>query len=212
MAPTCPRPLNHIAIGVSDIEAAIRWYEEVLGFRAFAGPFELAREADETGRIGDVLGPRFGRVKIAHLATGSGVGLELFEAIDPPHERREESIEFWKSGTFHFCVTDPDIEGLVDKIVATGGRQLSRIWDDRPLRANSAWSIARIPTARSSRSTRTATRSSRAGAPPNSPNPNRDLPGRASNGAGIRSDGRHILVLFGRRDESRKSLEERPWE
>ena len=132
MAATCPRPLNHIAIGVSDIEAAIRWYEEVLGFRAFAGPFELAREADETGRIGNVLGPRFGRVRIAHLATGSGVGLELFEVIDPPHERREESIEFWKSGTFHFCVTDPDIEGLVDKIVATGGRQLSRIWDDRP--------------------------------------------------------------------------------
>ena len=80
---------------------------------------------------------------------GSGVGLELFEAIDPPHERREESIEFWKSGTFHFCVTDPDIEGLVDKIVATGGRQLPGSGTTGPL-GRISWSITRIPTARSS--------------------------------------------------------------
>lgn len=132
MTKTSPRPLHHIAIGVADIEAAIAWYAEVLGYRVFTGPIELAIEDDRTGQLKDVLGPRFRKLKIAHLSTGSGCGLELFESIDPPHERRDEDVEFWKSNIFHFCVMDPDIEGLLAKIVANGGRQLSKIWEDRP--------------------------------------------------------------------------------
>ena len=132
MAPTTPRPLHHIAIVVGDIEAAIRWYQDVLGYRVFTGPAELTVETDDRGQRRDVLGPRFRRLRIAHLSTAGGCGLELFEPIDPPFERRPEDVEFWRSGTFHFCVTDPDIEGLVARIVATGGRQLSKVWDDRP--------------------------------------------------------------------------------
>lgn len=132
MATTVPRPIHHIGIGVSDIEAAIKWYEEVLGFRAFTGPVELTLERDDTGQLADVLGPKFRKMKLAHLSTGMGVGIELFQSIDPPHQRRSEDVEFYKSGTFHFCVTDPDIEGLAARIVASGGRQLSAIWDDRP--------------------------------------------------------------------------------
>jgi catechol 2,3-dioxygenase-like lactoylglutathione lyase family enzyme len=132
MTPQSPRPLHHIAVGVSDIDAAIEWYENVLGYRVFTGPVELTVEGDGRGQLRDVLGPKFRRLKIAHLSTGTGVGLELFESIDPPHERRDEAVEFWKSGTFHFCVTDPDIEGLVKRIVDHGGKQLTQIWDDRP--------------------------------------------------------------------------------
>jgi catechol 2,3-dioxygenase-like lactoylglutathione lyase family enzyme len=130
--PTTPKPLNHIGIGVSDIDAAIEWYSSILGYRVFTGPIELTLEADGHGQLADVLGPSFRRLKIAHLSSGAGCGIELFESIDPPHQRRTEEIEFHKSGTFHLCVTDPDIEALVDKIAATGGRQLSKIWDDRP--------------------------------------------------------------------------------
>ena len=129
---TCPRPLHHIGIGVSDIDAAIKWYEEVMGYRVFTGPIVLSLENDSRGQLRNVLGPGFRKLKIAHLSTGGGCGLELFQSIDPPHERRTENAEFWKSGTFHFCVTDPDIEGLVAKIKASGGKQLSEIWDDRP--------------------------------------------------------------------------------
>jgi catechol 2,3-dioxygenase-like lactoylglutathione lyase family enzyme len=132
MSQVCPRPLHHIGIGVSDIDAAIKWYEEVLGFRLFAGPFDLTRSGDKTGQLADLFGPPFQKLKIAHLSTGSGVGLELFEAVDPAHVRRTDGVEYWKSGTFHFCVMDPDIEGLAAKIAATGGKQLSKIWEDRP--------------------------------------------------------------------------------
>jgi hypothetical protein len=29
------------------------------------------------------------------------VGFELFQLIDPPHERRATSLEFWKNGFSH---------------------------------------------------------------------------------------------------------------
>jgi catechol 2,3-dioxygenase-like lactoylglutathione lyase family enzyme len=129
---TYPRAVNHVAISVADIDAAIRWYQDVLGFRLFAGPVELSIDDDPRGQLRDVLGPAFRKVRVAHLATGNGVGFEIFQSIDPPHRRSETPVEFWRSGVFHLCMTDPDIEGLTARIVATGGRQLSKIWTDRP--------------------------------------------------------------------------------
>jgi catechol 2,3-dioxygenase-like lactoylglutathione lyase family enzyme len=132
MDSTQPRPLHHVAIVVGDIQAAINWYRDVMGYRVFTGPIELSLEMDTRGQLRDVLGPKFRRLRIAHLSTSSGWGLELFEPIDPPFERPAEDVELWRGGPFHICVTDPDIEGLIERIVATGGRQLSKIWDDRP--------------------------------------------------------------------------------
>lgn len=132
MAITTPRPLHHIGIGVYDIDAAITWYEEVLGYRCFTGPVEVSAGTDETGQMVNLFGAGFQRLKIAHLSTGGGAGIELFESINPPHRLRDDRVEYDRSGTFHFCVTDPDIEGLVHKIVSTGGQQISKIWGDRP--------------------------------------------------------------------------------
>ena len=132
MTVSSPRPLHHIGIAVPDIAAAIDWYSDVLGYRVFAGPVLLDLAADSRGQLKDVLGPRFRKLKIAHLSTGSGIGIELFEPIDPPFEGPTENVEFWRGGPFHICVTDPDIETLIARVVAKGGRQLSQIWDDRP--------------------------------------------------------------------------------
>ncbi|MCP4379819.1 MAG: glyoxalase [Hyphomicrobiales bacterium] len=132
MSEICPRPLHHIGVTVSDMKKAISFYEEVFGYRLFTGPVELTREGDMRGQLENVLGPGFRKLKIAHLSTGTGVGLELFEPIDPPFERQEDDVAYWKSGTTHFCVTDPDIEGMIARIEANGGKQLSEIWDDRP--------------------------------------------------------------------------------
>jgi lactoylglutathione lyase family protein len=69
----------------------------------------------------DVFGNGFGSFKIAHLVTSDGVGVELFEfrGAEPP----SPDFEYWKSGVFHFCVQDPDVEGLAERIVAAGGKQ-----------------------------------------------------------------------------------------
>lgn len=132
MTRTIPRPLHHIGICVPDIDAAVAWYADVMGYRVFTGPVLLDVEKDARGQLKNLFGPKFRKLKIAHLSTGGGCGLELFEPVDPPFEKPASDVEYWRGGPFHFCVTDPDIEGLAARITATGGRQLSEIWDDRP--------------------------------------------------------------------------------
>lgn len=130
-APVYPRAVNHIGVGVADIERAIRWYQEVLGFTLLRGP-KTVRGDDPDADVRDVLGPDCNALLHAHMVSVNGIGLELFQLLDPPHERREPSLEYWKSGFFHICVTDPDIEGLAARIAASGGRQRSKIWRNDP--------------------------------------------------------------------------------
>ena len=53
-------------------------------------------------------------------------------------ERIRKDFEYWKTGTFHFGVQEPDIEGLVAKIVAHEGIQRMPIReyypDEKPYR------------------------------------------------------------------------------
>lgn len=127
-----PVSINHVGAVVPDIEAAIRWYTDVMGFGLIAGPFDLTRHVPNIEQIKDVLGGQLIHLRIAHMTTGNAVGFELFEPIDPPLEKRENMVEFWRAGYFHICVTDPDVEALVERIVETGGQKLSQIWPDRP--------------------------------------------------------------------------------
>jgi len=62
---------------------------------------------------------------LVHMAAANGFGLELFQLLDP---RRERSLEYWKSGFFHICVTDPNIEELASRMASSGGRQRSKVW------------------------------------------------------------------------------------
>ena len=59
--------------------------------------------------------------EIAHLSTSDGIGVELFCF---PHGVKE-APEFspFNTGLFHFCIQDPDIESLVEKVVENGGKQ-----------------------------------------------------------------------------------------
>ncbi|HJY09734.1 MAG TPA: VOC family protein [Nitrososphaeraceae archaeon] len=61
-------------------------------------------------------------------------GLTTFDSMfgDPKAERRIDNFEYWKSGSFHICVTDPNIEELWKRISDSGGKQRSRIWDVVP--------------------------------------------------------------------------------
>jgi len=129
--PVYPRAVNHIGVGVADIERAIRWYKEVLGFTLLKGPFEV-HGSDPGSDVQDVLGQDCNALLLAHMVSVNGIGIELFQLLDPPHERRDPPLEYWKSGFFHICVTDPDIEGLAGRIASSGGRQRSKIWRNDP--------------------------------------------------------------------------------
>ena len=63
------------------------------------------------------------------------MGIELFQFGQPETIRREDNFEYWKTGIFHFCLTDPDIETLARRIDETGGKQRSKVWQlwpDKP--------------------------------------------------------------------------------
>jgi catechol 2,3-dioxygenase-like lactoylglutathione lyase family enzyme len=129
-----PRSFNHVGIGVSDLDRAIVWYRDVFGFTLLRKPFEVCAGDDSyAGRqAANVLGPRFRHMRMAHMTSVNGVGIELFQLLDPPHEKRPESLEFWKNGYFHICVTDPDVPAAVNRILQNGGKQLSDIWQVEP--------------------------------------------------------------------------------
>ena len=129
---TTPRalPVAHLGISVPDLGAAIDWYRNVMGFRLMTEPGEILIE--DGGHFAelcaDIFGPQLKRLKMAHIATANGTALELFEFVDPAYEAPADNFRYWGGGIFHFCVVDPDVEGLVERITTTGGRQRSKVW------------------------------------------------------------------------------------
>jgi lactoylglutathione lyase family protein len=118
-----PRSFSHIGITVPNIQEAVRFYSEVMGWYIIMEPSVIKKEAETA--IGqmciDVFGSDWEEFEIAHLATSDGIGIELFSF---PHGRKEApQFNPFNTGLFHFCVQDPDIENLVDKIVSFGGKQ-----------------------------------------------------------------------------------------
>ena len=121
-APPVARALDHVGISVPDIEAAVAWYRDVLG--SYFGQI-----------VADIYGADFRGMKIAHLATADGVGIELFQFV--ANAPQEDNFEYWKDGIYHICILDPDIEDLVKRIEESGGRRRSkvwRLWPDKPYR------------------------------------------------------------------------------
>ena len=117
-----PRTFSHIGISVTDLEAAVKFYAEVLGWYVIMEPTTITEDDSDIGQMcTDVFGANWKSFRIAHLSTGDRVGIELFEF--PDNQRPDNNLEYWKTGTFHFCVQDPDVEGLVEKIKAHGGKQ-----------------------------------------------------------------------------------------
>jgi catechol 2,3-dioxygenase-like lactoylglutathione lyase family enzyme len=76
---------NHVGVGVGDIHAAIAFYRSAFGCRVLCDAFEVGADGPGGEEAKDVLGSRpFKRMLIAHLASPGGVGIELFQLIDPP--------------------------------------------------------------------------------------------------------------------------------
>ena len=117
-----PHTFSHIGISVTDLDKAVEFYTQVLGWYLIMKPTEITEDNSAIGQMcTDVCGAGWERFRIAHLSTGDRIGVELFEFNNA--EQRENNFEYWKSGVFHFCVQDPDVEGLAARIVEAGGKQ-----------------------------------------------------------------------------------------
>jgi lactoylglutathione lyase family protein len=118
-----PRAFSHIGLSVPDIKEAVRFYEEVMGWYVVMRPTEVLEEGDSAIGImcTDVFGEGWKTFTIAHMVTSDGIGVELFQFSNS--EKAVNNFEYWKSGVFHFCIQDPDVEGMVKRIVENGGKQ-----------------------------------------------------------------------------------------
>lgn len=118
-----PLAFNHAGVTVPDIFAAIDWYADVLGFTPIMAPRLLEPASRATHETPSVFGPRFGRAYQAHLLTGNGVGIELFQFVEPAVGEREAEMAYWRRGPFHLCFTHPDVPAVAERIEAAGGRR-----------------------------------------------------------------------------------------
>ncbi|AZZ95109.1 lactoylglutathione lyase family protein [Hahella sp. KA22] len=118
-----PRAFSHIGISVPDIAKALDFYQKALGWYVIMDVTEVKEEKDTA--IGamciDVFGEGWGSFKIAHLSTSDSIGVELFEF--PQNKTTRHEFNPYQTGVFHFCVQDPDVEGLAQRIVELGGKQ-----------------------------------------------------------------------------------------
>jgi lactoylglutathione lyase family protein len=126
-----PRSFSHIGISVPDIGRAVKFYQNVLGWYVIMPPTEVKENDSPLGIMcRDVFGPGWGSFQIAHLSTADKIGFELFQF--PNQTQPENNFEYWKTGIFHFCVQDPDVEGLAAKIVEHGGKQRMPVREYHP--------------------------------------------------------------------------------
>jgi lactoylglutathione lyase family protein len=117
-----PRSVSHIGLSVPDLVKAVDFYTGVMGWYVIMPPTEISEDDSAVGIMcTDVFGSGWGSLRIAHLSTGDRVGVELFQFRNPI--RPENNFEYWKTGIFHYGVQDPDVEGLVERIVKAGGKQ-----------------------------------------------------------------------------------------
>ncbi|QSH39968.1 lactoylglutathione lyase family protein [Lentisphaerota bacterium ZTH] len=117
-----PASFSHIGLSVNDLDQAVEFYTKVFGWYVIMPPTEIKSDDSAIGTMcDDVFGDGWGKFKIAHLSTGDGIGVEIFEFKN--QEKPKDNFEYWKNGVFHFCIKDPDIEGALQRVIANGGRQ-----------------------------------------------------------------------------------------
>ena len=122
MPQTTPRTFSHIGLSVPDLDRAVEFYRDVLGFYVIMPPTLITDDDTDIGVMcNDVFGKGWGKFRIAHLATADRIGFELFE-FEGNHAP-EDNLPFRRTGMFHFAIQDPDIEALAARIVAAGGKQ-----------------------------------------------------------------------------------------
>ena len=125
--------VNHIGINVPHLNDAVAWYAAVLGFQVVQPAVEVAAgEGDAGSRFTRINGPKFGRARVAYLTTANGVGLEMFEFMQPRTEPFVDDWEFWRPGIWHICITAPDVAELAAWIVAHGGRHRTDVVTSAP--------------------------------------------------------------------------------
>ena len=121
--------MNHVGVTVPDIDAAIDWYVKVMGLTLLEGPLHCDLTTKGGDRRANVFGDHWGRMKLAHLLTSNGAGLELVQFLEPAVVTPEDNFPYFQVGPHHLAFTVDDFHTTLAAILENGGRQRSQIFD-----------------------------------------------------------------------------------
>lgn len=116
-----------MAVSVNDIDAVTKWYKETLGFQVIGGKIlHIKRSETPDAPIFAIYGDSLQEVKLAYMATGNGVGFEVFQFINPGFKKTDIDFEYNRGGFFHLCITDAEPGALAERIVSSGGSRVGK--------------------------------------------------------------------------------------
>ncbi|MET0928464.1 MAG: VOC family protein [Aeromicrobium sp.] len=121
--------LNHVGITVPDLDAAVSWYVQVLELELLAGPMDCDTTSPGAGRRAQVFGQAWSSMRLAHLLTSNGAGIELFEFISPATEVPKERFAYWVGGPQHVAFSVDDLDKTLAHLAASGGRRRTDVFD-----------------------------------------------------------------------------------
>ncbi|KAF2668107.1 Glyoxalase/Bleomycin resistance protein/Dihydroxybiphenyl dioxygenase [Microthyrium microscopicum] len=133
--PVLPRVVNHIGISVPDIDAAIKFYSESFGIKCLRESNTYSAAKSPSIPIFKIYGAALKEVRVAYMTSGNGVGIELFQFIDPVHEPKQPykhpegdlPFDYPRSGFFHVALTVPSVEQAVERVKELGGKIVGEV-------------------------------------------------------------------------------------
>lgn len=113
----------------------------MLGWRQIRSNTLSDSNVDPDGVIFKIYGESLKKVKMAYLSTGNGVGIEIFEFLEPAY-KKPGTFDYTRGGFFHIAITVADPDALAEKVIENGGMQIGEtvtLYGDRALYVQDPW-------------------------------------------------------------------------
>ena len=104
---------DHTGITVSDLERALAFWRDVLGF-------EFSHSAHQKGEMAEkITGVKGAEIKLAVVKAPGGHKIELLEYLAPP-DRKQVNLRPCDVGSVHVAFTVDKLDAILEKIAASG--------------------------------------------------------------------------------------------
>ena len=111
---------DHTGITVSNLEKALAFWRDALGF-------ELSHTAHQTGELArEITGVSGAEIKLAVLKMTGGHKIELLEYLAPSDRKRCVDLRPCDVGSVHVALLVDDIEAVLERIAASGWKAVGK--------------------------------------------------------------------------------------
>lgn len=118
---THPYQIGHVALSVKDVERSAQWYADVFGFVQLGPIYDIEPDGSPLGQVAAKLfRPVPVRLRVAQLATESGMAIELFELAG--NDGAAHRNAYPGTGILHFAIVVDAFDETLRKLERAGGR------------------------------------------------------------------------------------------